>query len=966
MSSLDFSIDDLLAEIQSEKKTKQDSSTKMWSMDEIDALLSGESAPAIQEDETVAEKNEKEADFEEEPELEFEPEPEFEEEPEPELEDELESELEEELEPEPEEEPEPELDEEEQPAPKKPLSQKTKVFSAESVKIKEYPLSEPIEKAKEEPEEENESSSIIMELASEKPVEEDPLKDEEILQEKKALAGKTVGIYPIRNENIDHKIVTEKVETSGAIVNDKYRERFMNAPKQHLERTADYEKLHPENEQLQIERPGMIIKKSKFTNTADLEPIPTIISADAELNNFDKTIVAKGEAKTIEHEESEDCISGQMRLGGFGEEEPIDQIDEDHAEEALKEKRDQKIASFKLDPDFTENDQEFFDDEEIEQEEKKHKKPKLPSLDSLSLNIIDEEYDSPEDYNKIRNVLLKAKRKVFIGGVGQLILTIVALILTGIISKSGGNVSLIGGSAIACGAVNIVLLVIALVFGFEDIKKGFAGIKTMRPNASTGVLLVAFACLLEDIIVMALAGEGYSPVPLYTAAAIFALFVSSVSRWIIIDRTKGNYDFITNGTQLYSSEKISDEDDAFEIGRGLLIGEPEVCYNAKIKFPKNFISNSISYDPADDLAKIIVPVVMGAAAIAAIVFGVVKRDVMVGFGMFAAVCSIAMPVFMIAASNAILLIKNRELNSIGAAITGYKAISESMNINAIVLDSTDIFRAGTCSIIGIKTFHNMRIDDAILYAAALIIESGGPLGNVFGNVILGKKELLPPVESMAYEERLGLSAWIHARRVLVGSRDLLINHNVQVPDSTFENQYVHDGRKVIYLAIAGKIAAMFVIKYNPDKHMRRYLQNVDKAGISLLVRSCDCNITEELICRYFNLPLSAVKVLSPVSGDIFQKYRTEEKETADSSLLHNGTIESSLKTLYEAGKLHDNILVNKVINIIYTVMAIIVFIVMTVMAGPLGITGNQIVFFQLLWTVIAMAVPIVKRKIETK
>ena len=106
--------------------------------------------------------------------------------------------------------------------------------------------------------------------------------------------------------------------------------------------------------------------------------------------------------------------------------------------------------------------------------------------------------------------------------------------------------------------------------------------------------------------------------------------------------------------------------------------------------------------------------------------------------------------------------------------------------------------------------------------------------------------------------------------------------------------------------------------------------------------------------------------MSPVSGDIFQKYRTEEKETADSSLLHNGTIESSLKTLYEAGKLHDNILVNKVINIIYTVMAIIVFIVMTVMAGPLGITGNQIVFFQLLWTVIAMAVPIVKRKIETK
>lgn len=126
--------------------------------------------------------------------------------------------------------------------------------------------------------------------------EEKKPEDEASRHEKKALAQKTVGIYPVRNENIDHQIVTEKIEKShiGGMATDKYRERFLNVPKQKIERTADYERLHVGEEMDPIERDGRIIKKSKFTNTADLEPIPTIVSADAELSSVDKTIVANG------------------------------------------------------------------------------------------------------------------------------------------------------------------------------------------------------------------------------------------------------------------------------------------------------------------------------------------------------------------------------------------------------------------------------------------------------------------------------------------------------------------------------------------------------------------------------------------------------------------------------------------------------------------------------------------------
>lgn len=878
-----------------------------------------------------------------------------------------------------------EPDQDPQTTESKPLSQKTRVFGAnrsEPVKRKkeqENPdliydpyrenrkAEEKGDKSADFAEEISENQTQVLVELAEPTFEEDlpeneekPQEDETSKFEKKALAQKTVGIYPVRNENIDHQIVTEKIERShvGGMATDRYRERFLNVPKQKLERTADYERLHRGEEKDPIERDGRIIKKSKFTNTADLEPIPTIVSADAELSSVDKTIVANGK-NPIVHDE-DDGVVGQIKLVGFGEEEEIPQIDEDNAEEVLKEKRDRKVAAFKLDADFAELPDECPEDEDSEENEK------TSAAGALITDFIDDEYEKPEDKSRIIKELASAKKVSGITAIIQAVLTVVALIITGIVSKSGGNLELIGGSAIVCGVINVVILLIAAFCGVSTLARGVKGLFSMKPNAATGTFIVTVACLIEDLVVTFFTSDAYTTVSLYTAAGCLALTLSTVARYLAVARTYGNFEFVTNGTKLYSSEKISGEDDAFEIGRGLLIGDPEICYNAQMDRPSYFIENSFEDDPADDYAKRLIYPVTGAALIMAIVFGIIRHDAVFAVGVFAAVCSIGIPAFSAIASNIALFAINKGFNKSGAAIVGHRAVADSVDVNAYVLDSTDIFRKGSCNIIGIKTFQNMRIDDAILYAAALVIESGGPLADIFDGVILGKKDLLPPVESLAYEERLGLSAWIHGRRILLGTRELLINHNVDAPERDFEAQYTHDGRKVIYLAIAGKISAMFVIKYQADKHMRRYLQNVDKAGVSLLVRSCDCNITEEMICRFFGLPLSAVKILSPVSGDIFEKYREEEIETAPAGIIHNGTIEASLKSIYEARELQANVPVNNLVATIYSGIALVLFIILGVLAGKegFGITGGQIVLFQILWSVIATAIPLLKRRFD--
>ena len=82
---------------------------------------------------------------------------------------------------------------------------------------------------------------------------------------------------------------------------------------------------------------------------------------------------------------------------------------------------------------------------------------------------------------------------------------------------------------------------------------------------------------------------------------------------------------------------------------------------------------------------------------------------------------------------------------------------------------------------GIKTFAGARIDEAILDAAAVSIAAGGPLSSVFRRIIQNRTDILKEVDTLVYEQDMGMSGWVGGRRVLIGNRRLLENHGVDVP-----------------------------------------------------------------------------------------------------------------------------------------------------------------------------------------
>ncbi len=366
-------------------------------------------------------------------------------------------------------------------------------------------------------------------------------------------------------------------------------------------------------------------------------------------------------------------------------------------------------------------------------------------------------------------------------------------------------------------------------------------------------------------------------------------------------------------------------------------------------------------DPTADMFNLTVPAAFIAGIIVGIISAVINRNAFVGVTSFTGIFLMAMPAASVVSCASALKNVNKKLNAENSLISGYEAVEDALDANATVLDAMDIFSGGDAKIYGLKLFNSMRIDEAILYTAAVVIQSGGALTDVFDSIILSKREMLPNVESLAYEERLGCSGWIYNYRVLVGNRDLLLKHNVEVQSKEEESVFTRSGRQVVYLAVEGKVAAMFVVGYSADRRTAVYMRELEKAGVSILVRTTDANISEELVEQYFDLPRNFIKVISPVAGLMYKEMSDKYAINEPCRILHNGTVNSFLKAFTSALKLQER---RKMINILQYIgvgISIVLMAMFSFISGLSQAGAVQIILFETLWALIVTFVPQIKK-----
>lgn len=416
----------------------------------------------------------------------------------------------------------------------------------------------------------------------------------------------------------------------------------------------------------------------------------------------------------------------------------------------------------------------------------------------------------------------------------------------------------------------------------------------------------------------------------FSAIAALTVFSYNLANNNFYFKTIKNFNLIANSETKKAVSIIQNKNATKAIVGNSIEGSSLICYGGETTNIHNFLKYTYCKNPTfTTVQKIsIVGVIIGfGLALASLILSI--GNLLFAFYIFAtAICFTSLPlvyhIVTLTVNSA-----NKRLNHYDAMITGYRAADELELCNGIALSSDSLFPEGTIRLVDMKLLSPNPFDQSMLDAAAIATAIHSPIAGIFKQIDTAQtyKVSAQEVDSVIYEEKMGISGWVNDRRVFVGNRDLLIAHGFAgLPPAELDKKIMRKGYFPIYIASNNILCALLIVKYEPDEDITYEIQRLANTGTTILVDNCDPNINSKMLTDYFGLYDESIFVMSKQGSDYYKALITH-KEHRRAGASYTSCIEGLLATLTAS------------INIKKYISRMTVLYVVSVILGLLGLTA---------------------------
>lgn len=395
---------------------------------------------------------------------------------------------------------------------------------------------------------------------------------------------------------------------------------------------------------------------------------------------------------------------------------------------------------------------------------------------------------------------------------------------------------------------------------------GFGKIFSKKSGADALVSLSVLAVTLYSVFGI-IAGE-----IIVTMQVILLIILSfyAISSFFQISATLRSFKVIFNTARKTGITLISDPAISLAMTKGAVEGETLIAAAQSTDRIEDFMKYSTFGTFLNGKANIITLVAFGLSILSGVVAFAFFDSLLYAFYSAAAVlCLIANPVLLMIDAFP-LYHSSKKLARRGAMIAGKAGAEQVEEANAVVINSKDIFPSGSITLHRMQVLSENNLEDTILRAASLTEAMQSPLTPIFKK-IAGNSNItsFPDSDTIKYEEALGISGWVDNRLMFIGNRTLLEAHGISVPDVDLDRKILMQGYFPVYVASGNKAYALLVVKYEADYDVAKELRTLTNSGVTLLVKTSDPNLTEEMICDYFGLYEDTVKVMTAAGCHIY-------------------------------------------------------------------------------------------------
>lgn len=569
-------------------------------------------------------------------------------------------------------------------------------------------------------------------------------------------------------------------------------------------------------------------------------------------------------------------------------------------------------------------------------------------------------YDSAEDAPAVRRALDAQVMTQFALTALTGLLSLVMLYL-GIAATSGtlpipgpldpltGTTPLLGvmlGMLAVCGALSWRTLLNGL--------RGLAG----QPTADSMPTLAFLAAVIQ-LVVFLISPEEYNPAALHLVAGPAGLLLCFNQLGKATDALTQRDGFLLVSSKVDHSVayRLKDASTLHAVTRGLAEPRPSVLVSRPTQLFKGFLNAGAARRTSDKNQQQFAWLLSVCAVLSLVVTLIRQQSAGQAVSAMAAVFVVGTPLAGTLLSALPARLMQRSAAQVGAVIPGWKDIRQLGRINVVQITAKDLFPTGCVSLSGVNPVNT--IDQSIVYAASMLAESGSLLREVFLRMLDNNKLLVKVADRQTVYGK-GYVGWINGQRVLIGNRALMSDYGIKLPSLDYEQRHTVNQRRVVYLAVSGKLFSMFQMSYQRDPDTAAVLDSLRRSGLSLIVDCDDFNVDEALLEAAYSLPAGAVKVLTGAEWEVMAP-ATAWLPESEGNMLHLGSFTSFVGGLEAAAGAAEGERKAAMVMCASVLLSCLLSLIMVFSAGLAKLALPYIVLYQVAWAVLSLLFPLLQR-----
>ncbi|MBR5438163.1 MAG: hypothetical protein IKV21_04510, partial [Clostridia bacterium] len=505
----------------------------------------------------------------------------------------------------------------------------------------------------------------------------------------------------------------------------------------------------------------------------------------------------------------------------------------------------------------------------VEKAQKKKKRNRL----NTSQNFI-----SLKDYEEKLQGKVKSAKK-------NLTLSIIALVISAVLTVPFSAFGLQGAHhGLIYSILNILAVAFICVIARNELILGFNNIRYLSPDQKSVTFIIAVFVLLFDVITAAFGTLGVNGVKPYTLCLAFAVAVRFLGDYLDELTSQKSVNALSEKGEYEGIHFVSNKNDALAIAHGLSEKNvPTVIYGAESRVDAGIREDKAPKKDEEKFYSFTAMAVLVVGFVAGIILFTRNKDAVSFITPLVSCICFCLPVMGELMSSVISYFTAARLSRKGAAVNDIEALEILSQAKAVSVDAKELF---TCEVSSFRRVKGAFVSksDAAIFAAATLKAGGCMVGECFTDFVEASGIALPEASDIQYEEKLGFAAWVADRRVLVGNRQMLVEHSIDAPTQAEEKAYA--GKKyVMYVAVEGQLVASFLVKYKVVSAFRKLAADFEKTGFVLLVSSKEPCLDENNCAERLSLDVVSVKILSQKGTALVESYRNDSDKGRATSLV---------------------------------------------------------------------------------